>query len=204
VKQTSLAFNPADAVYVPTSQWRFADTTRWLVVRGQGNVAALTPAVKRAVWSVDKNQPIVRIATMAERVNVSAADRSLALRLFESFGIVALVLAAIGTYSLLSGGVVERTREIGLRTALGASRGSVIAMVLGQGMTLVGIGVAFGLIGAAITSSALETLLFGVSRLDFITYVGVVALLALVSAVACWIPARRAAQISPCIALKVE
>jgi ABC-type antimicrobial peptide transport system permease subunit len=105
-------------VYVPAVQWRFADNARWLVVRAQRDATALTPAVRRAIWSVDKNQPIVRIATMDERLKASEAERRFALFVFEAFGVVALVLAAIGTYSLLSGSVTERTREIGVRSAL--------------------------------------------------------------------------------------
>ena len=102
VKQTSLAVRPADAVYMTAAQWRFADNARWLVVRAQRDAAALTPAIRRAIWSVDKDQPILRVATMDDRLRASAADRRFALLLFEAFGVVALVLAAIGTYSLLS------------------------------------------------------------------------------------------------------
>src|SRR4029434_4194081 len=96
----------------------------------------------------------------------SAADRRFALLLFEAFGITALILAAIGTYSLLSGSVTERTREIGVRAALGASRFDILALVLREGMTLTGLGIAIGLAGATITSRALVTLLFGVTPLD--------------------------------------
>jgi ABC-type antimicrobial peptide transport system permease subunit len=117
---------------------------------------------------------------------------------------VALALAAIGTYSLLSGSVAERTREIGVRSALGASRRSVLALVLRQGMMLAGIGIVTGMAGAMITSRALVTLLFGVSRLDLTTYLGVLLLLAGVSAIACGIPAWRAARISPSVALRSE
>ena len=116
----------------------------------------------------------------------------------------ALVLAAIGTYSLLSGSVTERTREIGVRAALGASRQNVLALVLRQGMTLAGLGIVIGVVGGGIISSALETLLFGVSRLDSTTYLGVIVLLAGVSAIACTIPAWRAARIPPSIALSSE
>jgi putative ABC transport system permease protein len=141
---------------------------------------------------------------MDERVRASAAQRRFALLLFEAFGIVALVLAAIGTYSLLSGSVTERTREIGVRAALGASRQNVLALVLRQGMTLAGLGIVIGVVGGGIVSSALETLLFGVSRLDSTTYLGVIVLLAGVSAIACTIPAWRAARIPPSIALSSE
>jgi ABC-type antimicrobial peptide transport system permease subunit len=153
---------------------------------------------------VDPNQPIVRIATMADRLETSAAERSFALRLFEAFGIVALALAAIGTYSVIAGGVTERTREIGVRAVLGASESGILALVLRQGMMLAGIGIVIGMIGATIASQGLVALLFGVSRLDVMTYLGVLVLLTGVSAIACGIPAWRAARISPSVALRSE
>jgi putative ABC transport system permease protein len=205
VKQTSLAVTRADAVYMTAAQWmRFADNARWLVVRTQGDAEGLTASVRRAIWSVDKNQPILRVATMEERVRASAAERQFALFLFEAFGIVALVLAAIGTYSLLAGTVTERTREIGVRSALGASRHNLLLLVLRQGMTLAGLGMTIGVVGGGIGSGALATLLFGVSRLDVATYLGVIMLLAGVSAVACAMPAWRASRIHPSVALTAE
>jgi putative ABC transport system permease protein len=141
---------------------------------------------------------------MDERVKTSAADRRFALLLFEAFGITALILAAIGTYSLLSGSVTERTRELGIRSALGASRVDVVALVLRQGMTLTGLGVAIGLVGASITSRALVTLLFGITPLDALTYLGVAALLTGVSMIACAMPAWRAARVRPSVALRFE
>jgi putative ABC transport system permease protein len=175
-----------------------------LVVRARGDAAALAPAVRQAIWSVDKGQPIVRVATMEALLAASAAERRFASILFEVFGLAALVLAAVGIYGVLSGSVTERTREIGVRLALGASRGHILALILRQGMTLTGIGVAAGLCGAAAASSALVSLLFGVSRLDPAAYLGVVALLAVVSAVACWVPAWRAARVDPSITLRAE
>jgi putative ABC transport system permease protein len=204
VTQTSLAVRPADAVYMTAPQWRFADNARWLVVRAERDAAALTPAIRRVIWAIDKDQPILRVATMDERLRVSAADRRFALLLFGAFGVVALVLAAIGTYSLLSGNVTERTREIGVRSALGASRRSILGLVLRQGMTLAGLGIAIGVAGAMVASEALVTLLFGISHLDSTTYLGVVALLTGVSAVACGLPAWRAARVPPSLALRSE
>jgi ABC-type antimicrobial peptide transport system permease subunit len=204
VTQTSLAVRPADAVYMTAAQWRFADNARWLVVRAQRDAAALAPAIRHAIWGIDKDQPILRVATMDDRLRVSAADRRFALLLFGTFGVVALVLAAIGTYSLLSGSVTERTREIGVRAALGASRRSILGLVLRQGMTLTGLGIVIGMAGATVASQALVTLLFGISRLDSTTYLGVVALLTGVSAIACGMPAWRAARVPPSLALRSE
>jgi putative ABC transport system permease protein len=204
VKQTSLAARQADAVYVTTAQWRFAERAQWLVVRARGDAAAIAPHVRDAIWSVDKDQPIVRIATMDTLLAVSAAERRFALILFETFGLVALLLAAIGIYGVLSVSVAERVREIGVRLALGASRGSILGLVIGQGLALTGLGVAIGLVGAAVASNLVVTLLFGISRLDALTYLGVVALLAGVSGIACWIPAWRAARVDPSITLRAE
>ena len=134
----------------------------------------------------------------------TAAERRFALILFEAFGLVALVLAATGIYGVLSGSVTERLREIGVRAALGASRGSILALVLRQGMALTAIGIAIGLAGAVAASRALVTLLFGVTRVDPPTYLGVVALLLGVSTIACWLPAWRAARVDPSITLRAE
>lgn len=134
----------------------------------------------------------------------TAAERRFALTLFEAFALAALAAAAIGIFGVLSGGVTERMREIGVRAALGASRHDILALIVRQGMTLTAIGAAVGLAGALPASGALSTLLFGVSRLDPLTYIAVVALLAAVSAIACWIPAWRAARVDPSITLRAE
>jgi len=191
-------------VYTTSEQWYFADNPVSLVVRTHGEATAFVPAVRRAIWSVDKDQPIVRVATMDDLVLRSAAERRFALILFETFALVALSLAAIGIYGVLAGSVAERTREIGVRAALGASSGEILGLVVRQGMTLMAIGVAIGVVGAAAASQALLTLLFGISRLDAATYAVVVAILAGVSAIACSVPAWRAARVDPCITLRAD
>jgi putative ABC transport system permease protein len=205
VTQTSLDVARSDAVYITHWQWqRTADYARWLVARADGRAAALAPAIRRAIAAIDRDQPVIRVATMDDRLKASAADRRFALLLFEAFGLTAMVLAAVGTYSLLSGSVTERTREMGVRAALGASRVDILGLVLRQGMTLASMGIVIGLVGAGITSRALVTLLFGVTPLDSATYVGVVMLLAIVSSIACGIPAWRAARVRPSEALRFE
>jgi putative ABC transport system permease protein len=204
VKQTSLAMDSADAVYTTVPQWHWADRVMSLVVRTRGDAASLAPAVRAAIWSVDRNQAIVRVATMDSLLARSEADRRFALILFEAFGLAALALAAIGIYGVLSGSVAERTREIGVRSALGASRADILSLVARQGMTLTGLGVLIGMAGAAAASEALVTLLFGVSRLDPPTYAAVVAMLLAVSAAAGAIPAWRAARVDPAVTLRSE
>jgi putative ABC transport system permease protein len=204
VKQTSLAIDQPDAVYIPTEQTWFADDTLSLVVRTRGNALPLASAVRNAIWSVDKDQPVVRVATMDDLLALSDAERHFVLILFEAFGVVALALAAVGIYGVLSGGVSERTREIGVRVALGASRSNILTLVLRQGMRLTGLGILIGLGGAAATSRAMITLLFGISRLDLNTYLGVIVLLGIVSGIASWTPAWRAARVDPSITLRTE
>ena len=204
VRQVSLALGEANAIYIPESQWHFGDNPMSLVIRSRGDPASLAPEVRRAVWSVDKDQPIVRVAMMDDLLAATAAERRFALILFEAFALAALVLAAAGLYGVLSGSVAERTREIGVRSALGASRKRILALVLGQGLRLTGLGVALGLAGAAVATRALVAMLFGVSRLDPVTYLGVIALLAAVSLVACAVPAWRAARVDPASTLRTE
>ncbi|HEV8195633.1 MAG TPA: ABC transporter permease, partial [Gemmatimonadales bacterium] len=204
VKQMSLALVQSEAVYMTASQWRFADNVVSIVLRTRQDPMALAPAVRRAIWSVDKDQPVVRVATMDDLLTATAAERRFAMILFEAFALAALVLAAAGIYGVLSGSVTERTREIGVRSALGASRGAILAMVARQGMTLTTAGAIIGLIGAIAASQVLVTMLFGISRLDPVTYLGVVVLLLAVAALACWVPAWRAARIDPAITLREE
>ncbi|HEX8716277.1 MAG TPA: ABC transporter permease [Gemmatimonadaceae bacterium] len=204
VKQASLAIGDENDFYVASGQWAWVDNVQSLVVRTRGSATALIPAIKQAIWSVDRNSPIVRVATMESLVAATATQRRFALTLFEAFALAALALAAIGIYGVLAGGVTERTREIGVRAALGASRGDILVLVVRQGMTVAAIGVLIGLGGAVLSTRGLETLLFGVSRLDPVTYAGVIVLLLGVAALACWIPARRAAAVDPIITLRAE
>ncbi len=214
VKQASVGLVQSAAVYVAPRQWSWVDPLMSLVVRvscGRAradaqrcDAARVAPEVRRAIWSVDKDQPIVRVATMRELVARSAAERRFALVVFEAFALVALVLAATGIYGVLASSVAERTREIGVRSALGASRRAILGLVVRQGMTLTASGIVIGLIGAAAASRVIVTLLFGVSRLDPLTYLSVVGVLLGVSGIACWLPAWRAARVDPAITLRAQ
>jgi len=204
VKQMSLMRPEADAIYVTLTQWRFADNVLTLVARAEGDVASLAPALRRAIWSVDKDQPIVRVATMDELLALSAAERRFVMILVTAFAVVALVLAAAGIYGVLSGSVAERFREIGVRAALGASPRDILGLVVRQGITLTLGGTAIGLIGAVVGSRVFAALLFGVSHLDPATYLGMLMLLVAVSGAACGLPALRASRVDPVIALKAD
>jgi putative ABC transport system permease protein len=204
VKQASLAVFESNGFYSTTDQWLWADNPLWLVVKTRGDAASFAAAIRTAIWSVDKDQPVVRVSTMDDLVAASAAERRFAMILFEAFALVAIVLAATGIYGVLSGNVAERMREIGVRSALGASRGEILALILRQGLTLTALGMAIGLAGSVAATRALVSMLFGISRLDPITYLGVIAVLTLVSAIACWTPAWRAARVDPSITLRAE
>jgi putative ABC transport system permease protein len=204
VKQMSLDTNRFHAVYVVPEQWHFADRARWFVVKTRGDAEALAPSLQAAIWSVDKDQPIVRMALLSHWVEVTAGTRRFAMILFEAFGLAALLLTAIGIYGVVSGGVNERVREIGVRTALGASRHGILAMVLAQGLLLSAIGIVIGVAVAAAASQGLTSLLFGISPLDPTSYIAVVVMLIGVAMAASWLPAWRASRVDPSTTLRSE
>jgi putative ABC transport system permease protein len=202
VKQLSLAASVSDAAYIPTDQSWFADRALWLVARGAGDPSALAARLRAAIWSTDKTQAVVRIGTMNSVVEQSAAHRRFALLVFEAFALVALVLAAFGIYGVISGTVSERFREIGVRSALGATSRDIVSLVIRQGLGLTVMGVAVGLPIALGATKLIVSMLYGVSRVDALTYAAVVALLIVVAGIACWIPAARAARVDPTTALR--
>jgi predicted permease len=204
VKQQSLATANTAAFYVSSAQWRWVDPVQALVVRTSGDASALSNAVRRAVWSVDRNKPITRVATMEQLISRTGSDRRFASVIYGTFAMAALLLAAVGLYGVVSGLVAERTREFGIRAALGATRADIVRGVLRRGLLLTGIGLAIGVAGASAGSGLLESLLYGITRADPATYLGVVALLGGVALVACWIPARRAASVDPAVTLRAE
>ncbi|MFC5864383.1 ADOP family duplicated permease [Acidicapsa dinghuensis] len=204
VKQQSLAMADDDAFYITTEQWSWLDNVQTLVVRTSGPAAALAAPIRDAIWSVDRNEPIVRITTMQSLVATSEAQRRFVLTLFAAFAVTGLILAATGLFGLLAGYVTERTREIGIRTAVGASRASIVLLILRHGLGLATVGAVIGIAGAALSSRALAALLSGISPLDPVTYLGVTLLLLCVATIACFLPARRAASIDPVKALRAD
>ena len=204
VRQLSLSVSEAQAVYTTARQWPGGDRTMVLVVRSEGDPLSLASAVRQAIWAVDSNQPITRIETMDRLLKNTEGERRFALMLFATFALAAVILAAAGCYGVMASYVAERTREIGVRSVLGASRGAIVAQVVRQGVGLSGLGIGLGLVGAIGSSGALSTLLFGLTRLDPVAYVAAALLLLAVAVIASGIPAWRAARIDPVSTLKAE
>jgi putative ABC transport system permease protein len=161
-------------------------------------------AIRGAVRSVDKDQPIYDVRTLEEHVGMSAGQERFNAWLLAVFSGLALLLAAIGLYGVLSYNVAQRTHEMGVRLALGAGGRDVVAMVMRHGLTLIALGLAIGLAGSSALTGLVEGLLFGVSSSDPVVQLAVVAILGLVAVAACWIPARRAARVDPIVALRYE
>jgi putative ABC transport system permease protein len=159
--------------------------------------------MRQAVKSLNPEMPTT-FRTLTEVYSSSLDARRFSLVIFGVFSSVALILAMLGLYGVISYAVAQRTHEIGIRIALGAQRTDVLRLVVGQGMRLVVLGVGMGLIGAFVVTRLLGSLLYGVSTTDPMTFVGVAVLLAFVALIACYIPARRAMRVDPMIALRYE
>jgi putative ABC transport system permease protein len=189
--------------YVPTQQME-GWTPDTLVVRTRNQPEGLVAPVRRAIAVVDPEQPVSRVQTMDDIIDVNVADRKQQMTLLGAFAALALVLASIGLYGVLSYAVTQRSREIGLRMALGASASTVVRMVVRHGIVLTGIGVAIGLVASWAATRSLKNLLYGVTATDPITFAAVAALLTIIALVACWIPARRASRVDPIVVLREE
>lgn len=202
VHHESLGAEPFPQVYVPHAQW--GDDVMSLVVTGKGRPEDLAAAARAAVRSVDPTQPIARVATLHEVRAASLKPARLTSTLFALFAFAALVLAAVGTFGVVSGLVTERTREIGIRAALGADRRRLVSLVLGTALAPAALGLLAGLPLTLALGRAIGGLLFGVTPADPLTLAGAALLLALVSLAASVVPARRAAALDPVLSLRRE
>ena len=203
VRGFALEEPPLPTMYWPVAQVR-ATPSLAIVVRTENDPAALAPAVRDAIGEIDKTQPIYEMQTLEQLVAKSLDQRRFTLTLMLLFGVIALVLSSIGIYGVMAFAVAQRTQEIGIRMALGASAIDVLKMVVGSGMLLALIGVAVGLIGAFALTRLMASLLFGVSPTDLVTFGLVTAVLLMVALLACYIPARRATKVDPLVALRYE
>jgi putative ABC transport system permease protein len=203
IRERGLLLDMKPAVYVPVNQVK-PDTYSCLVVRTAMEPKSAMKAVESAVWAVDPQQPLTQIRTMDELIESDVADRTRPMILLGVFAGLALVLACIGVYGVLAYAVAQRTREIGVRMALGAKPVDVTRMILVRGMALSAIGLLAGGALAAGLGGLLQTLLFGVKPFAPAIYAATAAALVLVAMAACVIPAQRAARVDPVVALRNE
>jgi predicted permease len=205
VRQMGLDVDPEPEVYFPAPQMANAGVFLWpqnLVVRTVGAPSSVAAAVRQAVWSVDPNQPVANVRSMDEVFDAELSARNTQLTLVGVFAILALAIAVVGLYGLLAYGVTQRLRDIGVRMALGANRGRVVADIARRSMTLVGLALAAGLLGALAVTRLLTAWLFQVSATDPVTFGGVAIVLLAAALAACVIPAVRAASVDPAVVLR--
>src|SRR6185369_10211697 len=202
VKHLGLDSKARPEVYVPYEKdpWPFMT----VVVRGSSDPKILAGAMRSEVWAVDGDLPIPEIKTIEQLLSDSVARRRFNMLLLAIFGGVALVLAAVGIYGVMSYSVTQRSHEIGIRMALGARQSDVLKLVVGQGMTLAFIGVGIGLVAAFALTRVMASLLFSVGATDPLTFAAISVLLTGVALGACFVPARRATKVDPMIALRYE
>jgi putative ABC transport system permease protein len=201
-RTTSLDQKPVDMLYIPF--WQRPQNSSSILVRTAMDPKAIASALRAAVWSADSDVPVPEERTLAQIMAESLARQRFQMTLVLLFAAAALALAAFGTYGVVSYAVARRRAEIGIRIALGAGRGRVLRLVLRQGMTPVFAGLAGGALAAVAIGSYVSSLLFEVSPRDPVAFAIAAAMLVAVSALACWIPARRASGVNPLDAIRYE
>ena len=202
VKSRGLNKEAEPTYYVPAIQSPLADML--MLIRTTVDPVSIVPALRNAVSSIDPNQPIANVNTLDKIVSNSIAQQRLNMVLMTVFGALALMLAAVGIYGLLSYAVTQRTQEIGIRMALGAEISDVLKLILKQGMRLTLIGEVIGFVSAFALARILRNLLFGVTPTDTVTFVAVACVLSAIAFLACYLPARRATKVDPLVALRYE
>jgi predicted permease len=211
VHEVGLDAEPPVILYLPLGQMPVGFSTvlvrllpQGLLVRAPGDTAPLAAAVQREIWAVDSMQPVTDVRSMEEIVERSLGAQRFNTLLLGLMAGLALVLAAVGIYGVLSYLVNQRTRELGVRLALGATRGEVVMLVLRQGLSTVGMGVALGVAGAFGLTRLMEHLLYSVSALDPVAFIAAPVVLVGVALASTWLPARRASRVDPMVALRYE
>jgi len=176
----------------------------WFVLRTSGPPDSLAASARQAVFSVDKDQPVTEMKSLHELRSETVSREELNARLLTFFALLALVLAAIGIYGVISYGVEQRTHEIGIRMALGARPGDVVRLIVREGSRLILVGVLLGMIGAYALTNVLAGFLFGVKSIDLPSILMGIAILVIFALLACYVPARRATRIDPLDSLRYE
>ena len=202
VRHEELAAPPSMQMYTPQSQ--VTDSYLTVVIRGGGDPSRRANEARRAIWSVASDVPVYEVAPLSDLVAKSVAPRRFMMVLLELFGAVALLMTAVGLYGVISYSVVERTRELGIRAALGASRADIVRLVLGEGLTIVASGLAIGVVVAAAATRYLQGSLYAVSPTDPATFAAVVGVLFAVAALAQWVPVAHAMRVDPAVALRQD
>jgi putative ABC transport system permease protein len=204
-RHLSLAEPGREGVFVVDGTAGFGGAGRW-AVRTTGNPARLEPQIRRVVADLDRLVPIGDLKPMSDYVDRAMAPTRFSLVLIAVFAIVAAVLAGVGLYGVLSTAVRQRTAEIGVRMAFGATAQSIFRLMIGQGMLLSGIGIAGGLVAALALTGVMQRadMLVSIKPTDPLTYAAIALLFAAIAALACWIPSRRAASLDPNVALREE
>ena len=199
-KYASITESPRPFIYLPVQQWYRGDAV--LIVRSAGDPGAIVPSLHQVFRGLDANVPLFDVHTLAEHLEIAVFMQRMVASLLTAFGALALILATVGLYGVIAALTVQRTPEIGMRMALGATRRDIVSLILrqGLGMTLTGIGI--GLVGAFALTRLFKSLLVGVSATDGLSFAGTTLLLVLVALAACYLPARRAARIDPLQALR--
>jgi len=206
VKYSGLDSAPAPTLYVPYNEngWVMWSREMYLVVCSSGNAPKIVPAIRSQLASMDSTLPLAQIRTMDQLLDESLVQQRFRTWLVSGFAALALLLSAIGIYALISYSVSQRTREIGVRIALGAQRSNVLGMVLREGLQLLAFGLLLGLIGALSATRIMQSLLYSTSATDALSFVATSFTLIAVALLACYIPARRATKVDPMIALRYE
>ena len=203
IRHLALETAPRPELYQPLGQGVWPSV--FVAVRTvPENPLTILPAVQEAVWSVNKSVPLGNPRTMNDIIARSLLQKKFTMLLLSIFAGAALLLAAIGLYGVISYSVAQRTRELGIRIALGAQRSDVLRLILRQGMTLVAVGVLFGVVASVGLTRLMATLLYGISATDPVTYLALSVALVFVAFIACWLPARRASAVDPIVALHAE
>jgi putative ABC transport system permease protein len=202
LRYDGLALPPAPALFQPIGQSSWPEM--YLVVRSAAKPAALVPALRRVVAALDPGLPLAAVRTMDETLAASVSEPRFRTLLLGAFSVLALLLATVGVYGLVAYTLAQRTHELGIRVALGASRGRVLRLVLAGGLRLIGAGVAIGLLASLALTRLASSLLFGVTATDPPTFLAAALLLSLVALLASFLPARCATRLDPAAVLRSE